>query len=88
MDTVIKWSAPYPQYECESVREYNRKHYGNAWAIVGMVWQGCTYCLDCVGEWPTYEHDLVDSPSPVFRSDDYERMTCDNCTNYLHWKWV
>jgi len=83
MITTVKWSAPYPQYPCESVNEYNRKHGGKAWSIVGMAWEGSSYCLACVGEWPTYEHDMVDSPKPFFASDEYEDMTCDNCADYL-----
>ena len=74
-------SAPYPQTDCESVREYNAKHVGKAWRIVAMTWQGDIYCTreTCAGTWPTYEGDLVESPYPVFSSDEYEEMACGNC---------
>ena len=73
--------APYPQTDCESVSEYNNKHHGKAWRIVGMTWQGDVYCTrpSCTGEWPTYENDLVEGPRPVFASDEYEEMTCGEC---------
>lgn len=80
MDTI---SAPYPQKDCETVREYNARHIGKAWTIVGMTWQGSAYCRDCVAEWPTYEHDMIESPMPIFSSDDYDGLTCDTCHEYL-----
>jgi hypothetical protein len=75
--------APFPEKESESVREYNSRHIGKAWAIVAMQWQGETYCADCAGDWPTYENDLIESPHPVFSSDEYDEMTCGYCTNHL-----
>lgn len=72
-------TAPYPERECESVRAYNGKHWGKAWRIVGMTWQGSAYCDDCAGEWPTYEHDLIEGPEPVFASDDTDGLSCDEC---------
>jgi len=80
MNTI---SAPYPQNDCETVAEYNRKHVGKAWTIVGMTWQGSAYCRRCVAEWPTYEHDLVEGPTPVFASDEYDELVCDTCHEYL-----
>ena len=73
--------APFPQKECPSVSEYNRHNYGKAWAIVGMTWQGSAYCVaaECSGDWPTYEDDLIESPMPIFASDEHEGMTCDHC---------
>jgi len=76
-------SAPYPQNNCETVAEYNRKHIGKAWTIMGMTWQGSAYCRDCVGDWPTYENDLVESPHPLFMSDDYNSHVCDSCLKHL-----
>ena len=76
-------SAPYPQHDCETIAEYNRKHIGKAWSIVGMTWQGGAYCRDCVSGWPTYENDLIESPNPIFSSDEFEELVCDSCQNFL-----
>lgn len=76
-------TAPFPQNDCESVGEYNRKHLGKAWRIVAMTWQGEAYCADCVADWPTYENDLVDGPTPVFASDDYSGLVCGDCGSFL-----
>lgn len=76
-------TAPYPQKDCETVGEYNSRHWGKAWRIVGMTWQSEAYCCDCVRDWPTYEHDLIESPVPVFASDEYGDMTCDVCNNHF-----
>lgn len=75
--------APYPERDCESVGQYNARHGWKAWAIVGMTWQGSAYCADCAREWPTYEHDLVEGPVPVFASDDSDGMACDACHRAL-----
>lgn len=74
-------TAPYPQTDCESVAQYNARHVGKAWAIVGMTWQGDVYCTreTCAGTWPTYEEDVIESPHPVFSSDEYDDMVCGNC---------
>lgn len=79
-------SAPYPENICESVSEYNRVHGGKAWAIVGMTWQGEAYCVrdSCAREWPTYENDLVESPYPIFGTDEYRELTCGNCGGDLY----
>ena len=76
--------APFPQNDCESVREYNSKHIGKAWAIVGMTWQGDVFCSDCVGDWPTYENDLIESPTPVFSSDEHDTFVCGSCYGFLN----
>ena len=76
-------TAPYPQNDCETVGEYNRRHGHKAWAIVGMTWQGEAFCRGCVRDWPTYENDLVDGPRPVFGSDEYDGMVCDGCGVHL-----
>ena len=78
-------AAPFPQKDCESVRGYNRRHYGKAWSIVGMTWQGAAYCVKstCAGEWPTYENDLIESPAPIFSSDEYDGMVCDHCHEHI-----
>jgi hypothetical protein len=76
-------TAPFPQNECESVTEYNNRHFGKAWAIMGMTWLGSAYCRTCAGHWPTYDEDIIESPVPVFASDKYEDMTCDECGNHL-----
>jgi hypothetical protein len=75
-------AAPYPQTDSETVAEYNRRHIGKAWSIVGMSWQGDIYCTreTCAGVWPTYEHDMIEGPRPVFASDEYDRdYPCGNC---------
>ena len=77
-------NAPYPQNDCETVAEYNRKHGHKAWAIMGLTWQGEAFCRSCVADWPTYENDLVESPAPVFMSDDYNTLVCDLCHKHLH----
>lgn len=79
-------SAPYPEAyaNTESVGEYNRKHWAKAWEIVALTWQGEIYCAECVEDWPTYEHDLTESPTPVFSSDEYEGMVCGKCCTYIH----
>ena len=83
-------SAPYPvncESKSESVADYNRVHGGKAWAIVGMTWQGDVYCVrdSCAGTWPTYENDLpIDSPYPMFGTDDYRELTCGNCGGDLY----
>lgn len=73
--------APFPESECESVSEYNSRHIGKAWSIVAMTWNGSVYCTraTCAGDWPTYENDLVESPCPVFSSDERGDWCCDNC---------
>jgi hypothetical protein len=75
---------PEPQYIGQTVDEYNSSAYGKAWAIVAMTWRGAAYCLDCICDWPTYEHDDIESPMPVFSSDEYEDMTCDSCHDGIY----
>ena len=75
-------AAPYPQTDSETVAEYNRRHVGKAWVIVAMTWQGDIYCRrdTCAGSWPTYEHDMIDGPKPVFASDEIaDDITCGAC---------
>jgi hypothetical protein len=71
---------------CETVAQYNMKHGEKAWGIVGMTWEGKAYCVraSCARNWSTYEHDLTDSPKPIFGTDDYRDMSCDNCNGDMY----
>lgn len=65
--------------ESETVGQYNARHWGKAWRIVAMTWEGSAYCADCAHEWPTYEDTLEESPIPVFASDERFGDPCDEC---------
>jgi hypothetical protein len=77
-------TPPKPQHLSPTVSEYNSHAYGKAYAIVAMTYNGNAYCLNCVRDWPTYENDDIESPIPVFSSDEYGDMTCDSCHDAIY----
>jgi hypothetical protein len=78
-------SAPLPSVPGETVGQYNSRHYGRAWQIIAMTWDGAAYCADCAYDWPTweYDHDWVECPVPVFASDELYGDPCDACLEAL-----
>jgi hypothetical protein len=77
----VPLSARFPT-DSETVGDYNSRHWGKAWSIVAMTWEGCAYCLECAYYWPTFE-DVYgrgeECPMPVFASDELFGDPCDNC---------
>lgn len=72
--------APLPSAGSETVGDYNAKHPGKVWRIVGMTWDGEGFCADCAYDWPTWEadYDMAVCPMPVFVSDSFGDP-CDAC---------
>jgi hypothetical protein len=66
------------QYETqETVGEYNSKHYGKAWYIVGVTHDGAATCSTCAHSWPLVP--AMNEPiAPLFMSDSFD-LTCDAC---------
>lgn len=57
-------------------RSYARK----AWEVVGHTFDGSAYCPDHT---PNDITPVGDMPAPIFVSDDYQGMTCDECGEVL-----
>jgi hypothetical protein len=56
----------------ETVGEYNSKHYGKAWYLVGVAHDGAAWCEGCAYSWP------LSTVDPLFMSDSID-MACDAC---------
>jgi hypothetical protein len=54
--------------------------YRNAWEVVGVTFDGSAYCPEHTPNDITRAGDM---PAPVFASDDYAGMTCDECGEAL-----
>ena len=54
--------------------------YRKAWEVVGVTFNGSAYCPAHAPQFYTYHQD---APAPVFVSDDYAGMTCDECGEAL-----
>lgn len=64
----------------ETVLDYNSKHWGKAWFIVGMTRDGAAYCCSCAEAWPL--NDESPNVHPVFMSDEFDGR-CDRCDEVI-----
>lgn len=60
-----------------TISEHNAARHNGIFAkadyIVGIVVDGAFYCASCVGS------KDADATDPVFVTDDYSDLTCDDC---------
>lgn len=60
-----------------TIAQHNQQRHNGLFAkadyILGIVVDGAFYCSGCVG---SVDADTI---QPVFITDDYENLTCDDC---------
>lgn len=66
-----------------TIREHNQSRSNGitvkADYIVGVTLDGAFYCADCMANTPADPYPGPYGPTPVFATDDYDGMTCDDC---------